>query len=901
MTASDRHTEKPENWYSQSSESVLSQLNSNEAGLSEEEAHTRLQECGPNALPEPLKQAAWLRLLLQFHNVLIYILIVAAGVTALMQHWIDTSVIIGVVLINAIIGFIQEGKAEKALEGIRKMLSLKARVQREGKTHSIDAVDLVPGDLVLLESGDKIPADLRLIKVRNLKVEESALTGESLPVEKKTARLDHNVPLGDRINMAFSGTMVTFGRATGIVVATGQKTELGKINEMMNAVQGLKTPLLQQMDRFGKMLSVVIGALTILFFVIGFVFHDYPTQDLLLAVIGLAVAAIPEGLPAIMTITLALGVQKMARQNAIIRRLPSVETLGSITVICSDKTGTLTRNEMTVQMLCSGDDTYTVTGTGYAPEGAIKDHRDAIINAAKTAGLAELIHCAHLCNDAALSEKNGTWVLQGDPTEGGLLTLARKAGDALVQHPRIDTLPFESDYKYMATLNADAQGDKTIWVKGAPERLLERCSKAWHAEGIQAIDKIKWQKRIEAMASKGLRVLAAAYRPLGNDPLTTIDHDSIEDDLVFIGLYGMIDPPRPEAIEAIKACKSAGIRVKMITGDHAVTASAIARELGLEAWENPLTGMDLDAMNEAELADAAVNCDVFARTSPENKLRLVEALQARGEITAMTGDGVNDAPALKRSDVGIAMGMKGTEVTKDASEMVLADDNFATIAKAIREGRTIYDNLRKAILFILPTNGAQGLVVMAAITVGMTMPISPVQILWINMVTAVTLALALSFEPPEPGVMQRPPRNPQANILDGLFVMRLAIVSLLLAGFAIGFFQLMMRDADMSQALASTVAVNMLAVGQIFYLFNCRSLRDSAFHQGLFKNRVAWLTIGLLVVLQSLFTYNSWMQQLFGTESMPLYLWPQILFAGLGVFVIVEAEKFIVRRVQKSC
>lgn len=883
------------NWHTRSADSVIAALSSSEQGLDPKEVKSRLQEYGPNALPEAAKQPGWLRFLLQFHNVLIYILIAAAVVTALMQHWIDTVVILGVVVINAIIGFIQEGKAEKALEGIRQMLSLNARVKRAGDTESVDAKTLVPGDIVLLESGDKIPADMRLVRVRNLKVEESPLTGESVPVEKRTDALDGNIPLGDRFNMAFSGTMVTSGRATGVVVATGSNTELGKINEMMNAVQSLKTPLLQQMDSFGKMLSIVIGALTVLFFFIGFVFHEYETAELLMAVIGLAVAAIPEGLPAIMTITLALGVQQMARQKAIIRRLPSVETLGSVTVICSDKTGTLTRNEMTVQALRVADDDYAVTGTGYAPEGEIRDASDKAIDASQTDGLRELIQCAQLCNDADLREKDGAWKLQGDPTEGGLLTLARKAGNIEANHERIDTLPFESEHKYMATLNADKDGRKTIWVKGAPERLLDRCSSAWYPDGNKPIDKEKWQNRMEEMASKGLRVLAAAYRPLDEgDSTESIDHNSIEEDLILLGLYGMIDPPRPEAIEAVEACKQAGIRVKMITGDHALTASAIARELGLEAWEKPLTGVELDEMDKDALADAACSCDVFARTSPENKLRLVEALQARGEITAMTGDGVNDAPALKRSDVGIAMGLKGTEVTKDASEMVLADDNFATIARAVKEGRTIYDNLRKAILFILPTNGAQSLVVMAAILVGMTMPITPVQILWINMVTAVTLALALSFEPSEAGVMKRPPRDPKASILDTSFLLRLGIVSILLAGFSIAFFKLMI-NGEASYALASTVAVNTLAFGQAFYLFNCRTLRESAFSQGLFSNRVVWVTVGLLVGLQLLFTYSAWMQTLFGTESIPLNLWPKILLAGLVVFIVVEAEKKLLK------
>lgn len=886
-------TDSNSTWHVRSAEAVLSTLGSSTDGLSKNEAGERLREHGPNALPEAAKKSAWQRFLLQFHNVLIYVLIGAAALTAVMQHWIDTLVIAGVVVINSIIGFIQEGKAERALEGIRNMLSLNAMVKRDGEKRTVDAKNLVPGDIVLLESGDKVPADLRLLHTRNLRVEESPLTGESVPVEKKTEPVDAHASVGDRINMAFSGTMVTSGRATGVVVATGVHTELGKINEMMQGVTALKTPLLQKMDNFGKMLSIIIGALTALFFFIGYVFHEYPLPEIVMAVIGLAVAAIPEGLPAIMTITLALGVQRMAQQKAIIRRLPSVETLGSVTVICSDKTGTLTRNEMTVQALCVGDDEFLVSGTGYAPEGAIRDAKESVVEADKISGLRELIQCGALCNDAQLFEEDGKWVLQGDPTEGGLLTLARKAGDLSTDAKRLDTLPFESEHKYMATLHADSGGARTIWVKGAPERLLERCKYEWHADGKRPVRSEAWKERMEAMASRGLRVLAAAYRPLGTESgIDSVDHDTVRENLVLLGLYGMIDPPRSEAIEAVGVCKEAGIRVKMITGDHALTASAIARELGLEAWEKPLTGAELDRMSADELADAAVQCDVFARTSPENKLRLVEALQQRGEITAMTGDGVNDAPALKRSDVGIAMGVKGTEVTKDASEMVLADDNFATIARAVREGRTIYDNLRKAILFILPTNGAQGLVVMVAILIGMSMPITPVQILWINMVTAVTLALALSFEPSERGVMRRPPRDPSAGILDRLFLWRLGIVSVLLAGFSISFYQMLTRGGFSSE-LATTVAVNTLAFGQVFYLFNCRSLSESVFRQGLFSNWVVWLTVAILVGLQALFTYAGFMQTLFGTEAIPLALWPKILLAGMIVFVVVEAEKYL--------
>lgn len=883
-------------WHALPAEDALKQLNSNEQGLSGSEVAQRLQQFGRNVLPEARKQPAWLRFLLQFHNVLIYILIAAALATALMQHWIDTIVILAVVVINAVVGFIQEGKAEKALDGIRKMLSLHAIVRRDGEKQDVEADALVPGDVVLLESGDKVPADLRLLEARNLKIEESPLTGESLPVSKKLTELDEKTPLGDRKNMAFSGTMVTSGRGVGVVVATGAATEIGKISELMNSVQSIKTPLLRQIDGFGKGLSIVIGVISALFFAIGFWLRDYPFAEITMAVIGLAVAAIPEGLPAIMTITLAIGVQRMAARKAIIRRLPSVETLGAVTVICSDKTGTLTRNEMTVQSLALPAASYRVTGAGYAPEGEVQDaETGASIQLDSCANLRQLLYGISLCNDSDLIEKDGEWRVRGDPTEGGLRALQQKVGFVVEGHKRLDSIPFESDHKYMATLNEDEERGRIIWLKGAPERILERCASQWGAEGPEDLEKDRWLAAIEEIASRGERVLAVACKPSASDT-HTIDHGDVQEGLCFLGLAGMMDPPRPEAIEAVKACRSAGIRVKMITGDHAKTASAIARQLGLENWAEPLSGAELDAMSDDELRKAACKCDVFARTSPENKLRLVEALQHNGEVTAMTGDGVNDAPALKRSDVGIAMGIKGTEVTKDASEMVLADDNFATIARAVKEGRTIYDNLRKAILFILPTNGAQSLVIMLAIAAGMAMPITPVQILWINMVTAVTLAFAFTFEPSEKGVMKRPPRKQSDGILDGLFLWRIGFVSILLAGFSIWFFSNAYQNDPANRAFATTLAVNTLAFGQLFYLFNCRSVRDSLWTQGVFSNRIAWLTAGLLVALQLLFTYAPFMQTAFGTQALPLSSWLPILAAGVVVFIAVEAEKAVLRR-----
>ncbi|MFU8848215.1 MAG: cation-transporting P-type ATPase [Opitutales bacterium] len=888
-------------WHAETAESVLQALDTTDKGLSGESIRSRLERYGPNSLPRAHKQSALLRFLLQFHNVLIYILILAAFVTAAMQHWIDTAVIFTVVFVNAVIGFIQEGKAEQALDAIRNMLSLKALVLRDGDRQEIDADQLVPGDLVYLESGDKVPADLRLLRVKNLKIEESPLTGESAPVEKSTAGIEASSSLGDRTNMAFSGTMVTSGRGTGVVTATGAHTELGKINEMMHEVQSVQTPLIRQMNHFGKVLSGAIVGLAFAFFLIGYFFRNYPLPELLLAIIGLAVAAIPEGLPAIMTITLALGVQRMARKKAIIRRLPSVETLGSVTVICSDKTGTLTRNEMTAQTIELCGQRYRVSGSGYRPEGVITDEAGKEVSPADVSGLRELITGIDLCNDATLYENDGQWLVRGDPTEGGLRTLARKAFREVASDDRLDAIPFESEHKYMATLNqlTDSEGNevRTIWVKGAPEAILERCEEQWTAEGTEPLDQDHWHATIEAIAEKGERVLAVACKAAPTS-MNKVDHGDIKEGLVLLGLIGMMDPPRPEAIQAVADCRSAGIRVKMITGDHAKTASAIARELGLKVWDKPLIGRDLDQMDAQELARAADECDVFARTSPENKLRLVEALQASGQVTAMTGDGVNDAPALKRADVGIAMGIKGTEVTKDASSMVLADDNFATIVAAVREGRTIYDNLRKAILFILPTNGAQALVIMAAILFGMeAMPITPVQILWVNMVTAVTLALAFTFEPAEAGVMRRPPRAPGSGILNRHFFWRICFVSTLIASFSIVFYRQILEEGA-SQQLATTMAVNTLVGGQIFYLFNCRSLRDSIFTQGWFSNRIAWLTIGLLVVFQGLFTYAGFMHTLMGTEGLPAKAWLSILGAGVTVMVFVELEKWVLRRLE---
>jgi len=887
-----KDTGKP--WHSLSSDSIFEKLNSSEEGLSNDEVENRINEYGPNKLPETEPQSALMRFLLQFHNVLIYVLIAAAGITALLDHWLDTAVILGVVLINAIIGYIQEGKAEKALEGIRKMLSLDATVLRNGQRRKVDAEHLVPGDIVLLESGDKIPADLRLVSVRNLRVEESALTGESVAVEKHTDPVDEDSVPGDRKNMAFSGTSVVYGRATGIVIATGSKTELGKINRMMTEVEKLTTPLLRQVDEFGKYLSVGILGITLLMFAIGYFFRDYAIDELFMAVISLAVAAIPEGLPAIMTITLAIGVQAMARRNAIIRRLPSVETLGSVTVICSDKTGTLTRNEMTARAVITAERSFEIEGTGYEPEGSVRTGGEEIEPETYTV-FQKLCQAVKACNDSDIYREDDRWKLEGDPTEGALLSLARKSGLESFKPERLDHVPFESEHQYMATLNR--VDDQTfLYVKGAPERLLERCKDQLDDGGTSDLDKEYWKTQIEKQAGEGQRLMAAAFVKVSDD-MQKVDHEDIKE-LTFLGLIGIVDPPRPEAIEAIKRCKDAGIKVKMITGDHLVTARAIGLELGIGDGHKAISGAELESMNDTQIREAAVEYDIFARTSPEHKLRLVKALQEEGMICAMTGDGVNDAPALKRADVGIAMGIKGTEVTKDSSEMVLADDNFASIANAVEEGRTIYDNLRKAIIFIIPTNGAESLVIMAALLMGLVLPITPVQILWVNMVTAVTLALALSFEPTEPGVMKRPPRDPDESILSGYLVWRIGFVSVLIGGLTLGIYYWLKQEGYEVET-ARTIAVNTLAAGQLFYLFNCRRMYGFAFSGGFFKNRIAFYAAGVLIVLQLVFTYAPFMNHLFGTDPHAFSYWIFPVLCGAAVFVIVEIEKYLLGRSRK--
>lgn len=891
------------NWHAEDTAQVFETLGTAEEGLSQEEATNRLSKYGQNRLPEPKTRGSLIRFLYQFHNVLIYVLMITGAVTALLEHWVDASVIFGVVVLNALIGFVQEGKAENALKAIRQMLSPNAMVIRDRRRTSIAAEQLVPGDIVQLQSGDKVPADLRLLRVKGLQIQEALLTGESLAVEKITDSVSEQAVIGDRRCMAFSGTLVAHGQGTGIVVETGAKTEIGRISTLVSEVESVMTPLLRQMAQFGRWLTMAILGIAFITFTFGILIRDYRMDDMFIAAVSLAVAAIPEGLPAIMTITLAIGVQRMAKRNAIIRRLPAVETLGAVTVICSDKTGTLTRNEMTVRSVCTGTDMFELSGTGYDPHGSINLSLQEVVPEERPL-LIDAVRAAVLCNDASLEQKGDEWQVYGDPMEAALLVSAMKAGleiDLETKHyPRTDLIPFESEHRFMATLHHSHNGKASIFLKGAPERVLEMCTSQKDLEGKQPLDRNYWLHRIEEMATQGQRVLAIAVKTVPWEQ-TELDFTDVESGLVLLGMFGLIDPPREEAIRAVQVCHHAGIRVKMITGDHCATARAIAGQLKLTNVDNALTGQELEDMSEEELYQAVQDVDVYARVNPEHKLRLVKSLQDQGLIVAMTGDGVNDAPALKRADVGTAMGLNGTEAAKEASEMVLADDNFASITHAVEEGRTVYDNLKKAIIFILPTNGGEALIILAAIILGFQqLPLIPVQILWVNMVTAVTLALSLAFEPPEQKVMQRPPRKPHEPMLTLGLVWRVAFVSFILMGGTFGLF-LWEMEQGVSIEHARTVAVNTLVMFEVFYLFNSRYITASVFNwAGLTGNRYVLIAIALLLIFQLAFTYLPPMQTLFGTTAIDSYMWLRILVVSSSVLFLVELEKAVLRRFNRT-
>ena len=891
------------NWHNKTAEETLSALKTTPSGLNESDAKQLLADVGLNKLPEPKPRNVFLRFLSHFHNILIYVLLGASAITASLGHLVDTSVIIAVVIINALIGFFQEGKAEEAMNAIRHMLAMRAAVIRGGKRQTIKGEQLVPGDVVLLEAGDKVPADLRLFKTHGLQIQESILTGESIAVEKQTSPVDNDAALGDRVCMGFSGTTVTYGQGMGVVVATGANTEIGRISGLLSEVQTLNTPLVDQMAVFARWLTLFILIIATMILLFGhFVLH-HAFNELFIAVVGLSVAAIPEGLPAVLTITLAVGVQAMAQRNAIVRRLPAIETLGSVSVICSDKTGTLTRNEMNVTSIVTSEDRFYITGVGYEPVGDVKSN-EQVVEVGVHPVLQDMGLAASLCNDSELIKQENSWIGQGDPMEAALLAFSGKVcvddGEIRERWSRTDVIPFDTRHKYMATLNHDHENHAFIFIKGAPETILSMCSSQRIGNNkTKTLDIDYWHEQASAIAMEGQRVLGFAIKTM-NPEHTVLEQSDVQDSLVFLGLAGLIDPPRTEAIQAIADCHSAGIDVKMITGDHAGTAVAIGKQLGLWHGDNVITGAELDKLDDATLESRISNTGIFARTSPEHKLRLVMALQANNMTVAMTGDGVNDAPALKRAGVGIAMGKNGSEAAKEASEIVLADDNFATIVVAIKEGRTVYDNIKKVISWTLPTNAGEAMTIILALLLGLSLPITPIQILWVNMITAVTLGIALAFEPAEEGTMHRQPRHRNQGLLSGGLLWHIVLVASLFLASVFGVYEYAIAQGY-SENLARTIAMNTLVTLEIFHLLFIRNMNTKSLSwKDIRGTRVLWISIITVAIGQTAITYAPWLQSVFDTEAVNLLDVMLIIFLGILIFIIIEFEKQFRLRVLKK-
>jgi len=884
-------------WHTYTPEQVSEDLSTDiRSGLTPEEADTRLQRYGENRITQKKQQSSLVRFLLQFNQPLIYILLGATVVTIFLKEYTDATVIFAVVLINSIIGYVQETKALKAIDALSKSMSTTATVVRNGKQSVINSVSLVPGDLISVQPGDKIPADIRLVSVKNLQVDESALTGESVAAEKSTELVDAEAILGDRTNIGFASTVVTYGTAKGIVVTTGDETEVGKINQTIASADDLDTPLTLKIKSFSHILLWVILTLALIILGVAYLRGESIGEAFMVAV-ALMVGAIPEGLPAAVTIMLAIGVGQMAKRKAIIRKLVAVETLGSTNVICSDKTGTLTENQMTVQKVLAGGVLYDVTGMGYRPEGKVL-HAGEEVTHDPSPALDILFKGGVLCNNSQILEEDGDrWVAEGDPTEAALISAAAKLGlsqqEISQQYPRLDEIPFQSEYQYMASLHK--QEENVIYLKGSLEAVL-RSSDHMMTEngGSEPIDKDMIQSKADQLASEGLRVLAFAYKKAGSEQ-QTVDHPDVSDGMIFTGLQGMIDPPREEAIKAVGLCQQAGIHVKMITGDHAITAATIAGQLGIQGKMEgeklkTLTGLELQKLSDEEMKKVAEEVSVFARVSPDQKLRLVKALQTQNMVVAMTGDGVNDGPALKQANIGVAMGITGTEVAKDASDMVLTDDNFASIEAAVEEGRGVLDNLTKFIVWTLPTNLGEALVILASIAFSTQLPLAPVQILWINMTTAVLLGLMLAFEPKEPGIMGRPPVPASKPILTLPLIMRTLLVGtlIMLTSFLLFRYEL---SLGASLAEAQTVATTVFIVLEAFYLFNCRSLRRSLKEIGWFSNKWVYYGVLIMLALQLLFIHVPFMNTLFHSAPISLNAWLRILAAGLGLFTVVSIEK----------
>jgi magnesium-transporting ATPase (P-type) len=887
--------------------------------LSATQAAQRLARFGPNRITQRKGTPAWLRFLLQFHAPLLYILLVAALVTLLLGDYTDSSVIFAVVLVNAAIGHIQESRAARAIDALARSMKLEATVERDAQRRRVDAADLVTGDLVLLEPGDKVPADVRLLNVHDFRVDESTLTGESESVAKRPDPLPHSTVLADRRNIAYAGTLVTRGTAQAIVVATADATEVGKISQMISSTSEVQTPLTRKIASFSRLLLWLILAVAAITFVVG-VARGHPVVDMFKAAVALAVGAVPEGLPAAVTIMLAVGVSRMARRRAVIRKLPAVEALGSTTVICSDKTGTLTQNQMTVQIAwvhpqTSGDHRaakkYLFTGTGYNPAGQIRLGDSPIHRDGDNLALHEMLTCGALCGDASLLTTDGHWTIQGDPTEAALVVAARKAGldeqTLTEQFPRVDAIPFESDRQYMATLHrraptttAPSVAGRVIYVKGSVERISTLCQSALASDrSLVPFDVLAVHAAVAALAGAGLRLLAFARRDLDDD-IDDLTHPMVEHaptGLTFHGIQGMIDPPRPEAIDAVASCQHAGICIKMITGDHAITAATIARMIGI-AGAGVLTGAEMAAIPDPDLPDRAHHTAVFARMTPEQKLRLVKALQCRGDVVAMTGDGVNDAPALRQADIGVAMGVAGTEVAKDAADIVLTDDNFASIQAAVEEGRSLFANLSKFLVWTLPTNVGEAFVILAAILLNWSLPILPVQALYINMITAILLGMPLIFETRDPDIMSRPPRNPREPLLTFELLMRTGLVSILLCAGAMGLFHWeLARGAG--QAAARTAATSVIVVGEIFYLFASRALLRPAWAVPLLSNLWLWGGILAMLATQFAFAHLPFISRPFHAAPLDALAWARVFAIGALLLVAVELEKAIRRRLAK--
>ena len=888
-------------WHALAPEAVLERIQSTPEGLSEEVGRQRLARYGPNVLHRENPNGPLRVLFRQVNNPLIWVLFGSAVLAIALGKVTDGLVVLAVVVLNTVIGFVQEFRAGKAIEALSRMVPEVVTVLRGGRKVTIPAPELVPGDVVLLASGDKVPADMRLIAMRNLQIEEAALTGESVPVMKQLRPVAEDAGLGDRSNLVFGGTLVTSGTGTAVVVATGAQTELGRISKMLGEATDLQTPLTKALASIGRYLTVAILLVSVLLLGVGLL-RGYQVSDALMVAITLAVAAIPEGLPAIVTIALAIGVQRMAARRAVIRKLPAVETLGSTTVICSDKTGTLTRNEMTVQALWTPAGAWSVSGVGYEPRGRLLQGGVPVEEA--PAAARELLRAGSLCNDCALQQRDGTWALTGDPTEGALLVAAEKAGLRVEElracFTRVDAIPFESENQFMATLHGDTEGGRHIFLKGAPEAVLRRC-----ARGDELLANTVLAE-VERMASAGMRVLAVAAKE-APPAFSKLEMEDVAGGFRLLGLQGMIDPPREEAIAAVRACHEAGIVVKMITGDHQRTAESIGQELGLGTAGAAVTGRQIAEMDDARLAEVVASTSVFARVAPEHKLRLVRALQSQRHVVAMTGDGVNDAPALKQANIGVAMGITGTAVSKEAADIVLTDDNFASIAAAVEEGRRVYDNLIKSLAFVLPTN--LGLALILAFGVAFfpieqvagelrpLMPMLPTQLLWINLVATVALALPLAFEAKELNVMRRPPRSPTEPVLSRFVMVRTLVAAVLMAAGAIGLFlweyasEAPRIGHEMALQEAQTMAVTTVILFQIFYMLMCRSLKGSIFKLGLFSNPTVFVGIGMLVLLQIGFIYLPFMQQVFGTAALG---WEALGLSALVAAVIlpvIGAEK----------